>query len=117
MAKTPPPPAPTDAELEVLRVLWQEGPRTVREVYTEVSRAKPVTYTTVLKQMQVMHQKGLLRRSERFRSHVYEPAQPQAHVQKELAHSLLDQAFGGSARGLLQSALAGRRVDADEIDE
>jgi predicted transcriptional regulator len=117
MAKTPQPPAPTDAELEVLRALWEKGPLTVREVHSEVSRAKPVTYTTILKQMQVMHQKGLLARSERFRSHVYEPAQPQAHVQKELAHGLLDQAFGGSARGLLQSALAGRKVDSAEIAE
>jgi len=64
-----------------------------------------------------MHQKGLLSRSERFRSHVYRPRQPQAQVQKRLAQSLLDRAFGGSARGLLQSALAGRRVGVAEIEE
>jgi predicted transcriptional regulator len=67
--------------------------------------------------MQVMHQKGLLDRSERYRSHVYRPRQPQAQVQRRLAQSLLARAFGGSARGLLQSALAGRRVEAAEIEE
>jgi predicted transcriptional regulator len=110
-------PAPTEAELEILRVLWSQGPRTVREVHDEVGRSKAVAYTTILKQMQVMHQKGLLSRSERFRSHVYRPRQAQAQVQKRLAQSLLDRAFGGSARGLLQSALAGRRVGVDEIEE
>jgi BlaI family transcriptional regulator, penicillinase repressor len=110
-------PAPTEAELEILRILWSEGARTVREVHAKVGSSKPVAYTTVLKQMQVMHQKGLLLRSERFRSHVYRPKQPQARVQKRLAQSLLARAFEGSARGLLQSALAGRRVDAAEIEE
>ena len=110
-------PAPTEAELEILRELWDQGPRTVREIHSAISQSKPVAYTTVLKQMQVMHQKGLLARSERFRSHVYRPRQPQAQVQRRLAQSLLTRAFAGSARGLLQSALAGRRVEAAEIDE
>ena len=109
--------SPTEAELEILRVLWERGPATVREVHDAVAQAKPVTYTTVLKQMQVMQQKGLLERSERYRSHVYRPAQPQAQVQKRLAQSLLSRAFGGSAKGLLQSALAGRKVGAAEISE
>src|SRR3954467_4993537 len=117
MTKATPIPAPTEAELEVLRVLWREGSRTVREVHSEVSRSKPVTYTTVLKQMQVMHQKGLLTRSERFRSHVYEPAVERSVTQRQLASTILQQAFDGSARGLLQSALAGRKVDAKELDE
>lgn len=108
---------PTEAELEILRVLWDRGASTVREVYEIVSADKPVGYTTVLKQMQVMRRKGLLRRSERFRSHVYEAAQPRARVQRSLAHGLLRQAFGGSARSLLQSALGGRRVSADELAE
>jgi BlaI family transcriptional regulator, penicillinase repressor len=112
-----PPGPPTEAELEILRALWARGPGTVREIYDAVGKTKPVIYTTVLKQMQVMHQKGLLERSERFRSHVYRPRQPQAQVQKRLAQSLLTRAFGGSAKGLLQSALAGRRVDSAEIAE
>lgn len=110
-------PPPTDAELEILRVLWDRGASTVREVHTVISDRKAVGYTTVLKQMQVMHQKGLLARSDRFRSHVYEPAQSQAQIQRRLASSMLQQVFDGSARQLLQSALAGRKVDAVELDE
>src|SRR5262245_48653372 len=117
MAKIVNQPAPTDAELGVLRVLWERGASTVREVFDAVAAGKDVGYTTVLKQMQVMHQKGLLTRSERFRSHVYEPAVEQSVTQRQIAGSVLESAFGGSARGLLQSALAGRKVDAKELDE
>lgn len=110
-------PTPTDAELDILRILWDRGASTVREVHEVVSRLRDIGYTTVLKQMQVMHQKGLLAREERFKSHLYAPAQPRAATQRALAGQLLEQAFGGSARSLLQSALAGRRVGAEEIDE
>ncbi|MBL8144372.1 MAG: BlaI/MecI/CopY family transcriptional regulator [Acidobacteria bacterium] len=110
-------PPPTDAELDVLRVLWDRGPSTVREVHDVVGAARPIGYTTVLKQMQVMQQKGLLTRSERFRSHVYEAASTRETTQQQLASSVLHQVFAGSARGLLQSALAGRRVTAREIDD
>jgi BlaI family transcriptional regulator, penicillinase repressor len=110
-------PSPTDAELDVLRVLWKRGASTVREVHDEIAGARDVGYTTVLKQMQVMHGKGLLSRSERFRSHVYEARQPRAETQARLARSLLSRAFGGSARELVQSALAGRKVDAEELAE
>jgi BlaI family transcriptional regulator, penicillinase repressor len=110
-------PIPTDAELSVLRVLWDRGASTVREVYDAIASGKDVGYTTVLKQMQVMQRKGLLTRSERFRSHVYETAIERSVTQRQLASSMLQQAFGGSARGLLQSALAGRKVDAQELDE
>jgi predicted transcriptional regulator len=111
-----PSPAPTDAELEILRVLWTRGPSTVREVHEQVSETKPVGYTTVLKQMQVMHGKGLLVRSDRFRSHVYEPSQSRTQIQRQLAGSMLRQVFDGSARQLLQSALAGRKVDQEELE-
>jgi len=110
-------PAPTEAELEVLRVLWERGACTVREIYAGVSATKSVGYTTVLKQMQIMHQKGLLRRSERFRSHVYEPCRPQMQTQRQLTRSLLERAFGGSASALMQSALGGRKVSAEELGE
>jgi predicted transcriptional regulator len=110
-------PSPTDAELDVLRVLWAHGPSTVREVHDVIARSKDVGYTTVLKQMQVMHRKGLLTRSERFRSHLYEPSQPQSRMKRKLAGALLHQVFGGSARALVQSALAGRRIDAGELAE
>lgn len=110
-------PTPTDAELEILQVLWRRGASTVREVHEAIAAAKAVGYTTVLKQMQVMRRKGLLMRSDRFRSHVYEPSQSQARTQRQLAAAILQRVFGGSARGLLQSALAGRRVDARELTE
>lgn len=108
---------PTDAELDILRAIWDRGDSTVREVYEVVSGLRDIGYTTVLKQMQVMHQKGLLTREERFKSHVYAPAQPRSATQRALVGQLLAQAFGGSARSLLQSALAGRRVGTEEIDE
>ncbi len=108
---------PTDAELDILAVLWERGSSTVREVHDIISQSKSVGYTTVLKQMQVMHRKKILTRSERYRSHLYEPAQTQAVTQRQLTSSLLRQVFDGSARGLLQCALAGRKVDAREIEE
>ena len=112
-----PQPLPTDAELEILRVLWHRGASTVREVYDVIQRSRQLGYTTVLKQMQVMYKKGLLSRSERFRTHIYEPGQPQSQTERQLAASLLRQAFDGSAGRLLQSALAGRKVDAKELQE
>jgi len=108
---------PTDAEIEVLRALWERGASTVREVHEIICRSKPIGYTTVLKQMQVMHRKGLLTRSERFRSHVYEPSQPQRRTERQMTGALLDAVFGGSASGLVQSALAGRKVDTEELAE
>src|SRR4029078_2268849 len=90
---------------------------TVLDVFELTGGSREFGYTTVLKQMQVMHQKGLLTRTERFRSHVYEPAVERSVTQRQLASTMLQQAFDGSARGLLQSALAGRKVDAKELDE
>jgi predicted transcriptional regulator len=110
-------PTPTDAELDILSVLWDRGASTVREVHELIRAAKDVGYTTVLKQMQVMHRKGLLARSDRFRSHVYQPVQSQTRMQRQLVGVMLQQAFGGSARQLLQSALAGRSVDPRELAE
>ena len=110
-------PSPTEAELQILRVLWRRGPSSVREVHECIRDLKPVTYTTVLKQMQVMQRKGLLVRTERHRAHVYEPGAPRRQTQGRLARDLLRQVFDGSARGLLQSALAGRRVSPAELAE
>lgn len=108
-------PSPTDAELEILRVLWDRGESTVREVHDVLATTKAVGYTTTLKQMQVMYRKGLLKRSERFRSHVYVPARTRPATERQLVGSLLSAVFDGSARSLLQSALAGRKVDAGEL--
>jgi BlaI family penicillinase repressor len=110
-------PDPTDAELDVLRVLWKLGPSTVKEVFSAMQPTKAVGYTTVLKQLQVMHRKGLVRRSERFRAHIYEPNESRGQTQRRLTRSLLRQAFDGSAHSLFQSALAGRRIGAEELAE
>lgn len=109
-------PLPTEAELEILNILWAIGPGTVREVHTAL-KSKQTGYTTVLKQMQVMAEKGLLSRSERFRSHVYEPSQPKLETQQMLARNLLERAFNGSAKNLVLGALSSQPVSATELKE
>jgi BlaI family penicillinase repressor len=106
---------PTEAELEILNILWAVGPSTVRDVHTLIG--KGVGYTTVLKQMQVMAEKGLLSRSEQFRSHVYEPRVAKEQTQRRLARNLLQRAFDGSARDLVLGALSSKRVSAQELAE
>ena len=110
-------PLPTEAELEVLSVLWGRGASTVREVYEVLSGSKDVGYTTVLKQMQVMFEKRLLERSERFRSHVYSAVAAREEMQKKLAGNLLERAFAGSARDLVLGALGAKKVSAAELRE
>src|ERR1041385_3739392 len=107
------PPLPTDAELDILAVLWRLGPATVREVHEALN--KDSGYTTTLKQMQVMTEKGLLKRSERFRSHVYEASIAKEHTQRQGAGDLLSRAFEGSATSLLQGALSAHPASADEV--
>jgi predicted transcriptional regulator len=109
-------PLPTEAELEILNVLWSAGPSTVREVHNALS-SKQTGYTTVLKQMQVMAEKGLLARSERFRSHVYEARIPKEQTQRQLARNLLQRAFDGSAKNLVLGALSSQKVSARELAE
>jgi predicted transcriptional regulator len=108
-------PLPTDAELDILNILWQLGPATVREVHEALG--KDSGYTTTLKQMQLMTEKGLLTRSERFRSHVYEAAEPKEQTQKQIAGDLLKRAFGGSAKSLLLGALSAQRATDTELGE
>jgi predicted transcriptional regulator len=107
---------PTEAELEILNVLWATGPATVREVHNALS-SKGTGYTTVLKQMQVMAEKGLLSRSERFRSHVYEARAAKHHTQRRLARNLLHRAFDGSANSLVLGALSAQKVSPAELRE
>jgi BlaI family penicillinase repressor len=117
--RTPPAPAtplPTEAELAILNILWTSGPATVREVHDALS-AKQTGYTTVLKQMQVMTEKGLLERSERFRSHVYGAAIPKEQTQRQLAGNLLQRAFDGSAKNLVLGALSAQKVSSKELAE
>ncbi len=83
------PPRPTDAELEILTVLWSRGPSTVRDVHESISRRKPAQYSTVLKSLQIMAEKGLVRRNEKQRAHIYEAAQPREWTQQRLAGDLV----------------------------
>jgi predicted transcriptional regulator len=106
-------PLPTAAELDILAVLWRLGPATVREVHDAL--AKDNGYTTTLKQMQLMVDKGLLKRSERFRSHVYESTVPKEKTQQQVVGDLLKRAFAGSAAGLVMGALSAQPVSPAEL--
>ena len=111
------PPRPTDSELAILRVLWRLGPATVRAVHDELSRAQETGYTTVLKLLQIMTEKGLVKRDESERSHVYEPVCSEQQVQRQLVGHLLDRAFGGSAQKLVLQALAAKKSTPEELAE
>ncbi len=117
MTKRADPPRPTDAELELLTVLWERGPSTVREVHEAVAKRKPSVYTTVLKLLQIMAEKGLVRRDERLRAHVYEADRPREWTQRQLAGDLLQRAFGGSAKSLILGALSARKASPEELAE
>src|SRR4029453_15036351 len=114
MSKTP---RPTDAELAILRVLWQLGPSTVRQVHDVLMRERPTAYTTALKLLQIMTEKGLVRRDETDRSHVYHARLTEDQTQRQLVRDLLDRAFGGSSSKLVIQALATKRASAEELGE
>src|SRR5262245_6384116 len=105
---------PTDAELEILRVLWTRGPSTVREVAEAMGRTG---YTTILKLLQIMTEKRLVRRDEAARTHVYEAAYTEDQTQRHLVTDLLDRVFDGSAAKLVLQALASRKASPEELDE
>src|SRR5580704_11361124 len=106
---------PTDAEFGILTVLWRCGPSTVREVHKAL--AKNTGYTSTLKQMQLMHEKGLLRRSERYRSHLYESAITKEEAQARFAGDLMHRVFEGSVRNLVLGALTSERASDEELGE
>ena len=108
-------PRPTETELSILRVLWQQGPSTVREVHAALGSG--TGYTTVLKLMQILAEKGLVERDEQQRAHVYRARRAQADTQRQLTVDLLDRAFGGSATGLMLQLLQGRQVSPAEVAE
>jgi predicted transcriptional regulator len=118
MSKTP---RPTDAELAILRVLWQLGPSTVRQVHDVLTirsgRERPTAYTTALKLMQIMTEKGLVRRDETDRTHIYHPRLTEEQTQRQLIRDLMDRAFGGSSSKLVLQALASKRASSDELVE
>jgi BlaI family transcriptional regulator, penicillinase repressor len=110
-------PRPTQAELEILRVLWQHGPCSVREVHEALADTRASGYTTVLKVLQIMTAKGLTARDVRARSHVYRAAVAREQTQRQLVSDLLERAFGGSATQLIQHALEARRATREEMAE
>jgi len=110
-------PRPTDAELAILRVLWQLGPSTVRQVHDVLMRERPTAYTTALKLLQIMTEKGLVRRDEADRTHIYHPRLTQEQTQRQLIRDLMDRAFGGSSSKLVLQALASKRASSDELAE
>jgi predicted transcriptional regulator len=110
-------PRPTDAELEILNVLWQRGPSTVREVYEILLENKDIGYTTILKLMQIMSEKGLVSRDETDRRHVYEAERAQDETQRQLLSDLLDRAFNGSATKLVMQALSSKKASREELAE
>ena len=108
-------PIPSNAELEILRILWKRGPLTVREVHDELRKDKDVGYTTVLKIMQVMADKEIVTRDESERSHVYTPAVEEKSIKRRLVSELLDKAFDGSAAQLVMQALSDKRASPEDI--
>jgi predicted transcriptional regulator len=117
MSRHPSAPRPTDAELAILRVLWERGPSTVRHVHETLARDRAAAYTTSLKLLQIMTEKGLVRRDETERTHVYHARLTEEQTQRQLVRDLLDRAFGGSASKLVMQALAARRASPEELTE
>jgi BlaI family transcriptional regulator, penicillinase repressor len=114
---TKPTPIPTDSELEILQVLWQSGPSTVRFVNEELNKSKEVGYTTTLKLMQIMLEKCLVIRNEDSRTHIYAPAISEDAAQKKLLHRFMDATFRGSAMKLVVQALGSGKTSQEELDE
>lgn len=108
-------PLPTDAELAILAVLWKRGPSTVRDVHDALRASQDTGYTTVLKLLQIMTQKGLVKRDEAQRSHVYRAAATADRTQKRLVGNLLDKAFAGSAHDLVMRALSLKPASREEL--
>ena len=116
-AKPSEPPRPTDAELEILAVLWARGPSTVREVHEAITARRAAQYTTVLKMLQIMAEKGLVERDEKQRAHVYRASRPREWTQRQLTGDLIQRAFAGSAKNLILGVLSTRKASRKELAE
>ena len=108
---------PTDAELAILRVLWSQGPSSVRQVHDVITAGRPLGYTTTLKMLQVMTEKGLVVREEQGRQHIYRARHAEADTQRKLVGDLVQRAFGGSAAKLVLQALSTHRTTPAELKE
>lgn len=106
---------PTDGELEILRVLWDRGPSTVREVQEALARTRPTGYTTALKLLQIMLEKNLVTRDDAQRTHVYRAAVEQSNTERHLVGDLVDRVFGGSPAKMVMQALADHRATPEEL--
>lgn len=111
------PPVPTNAELEILGILWEHGPQTVKQVHDAVRVTRDIGYTTILKLMQVMTEKGLVERDESERSHVYAALAPEKKVKRKLVTDLVERAFAGSAANLVQQLLSAKQASSEELEE
>ena len=114
---SPQKPMPTDFELDILSILWELGPATVRQVHTELSKHRETGYTTVLKMMQIMAEKDLVTRDESQRSHIYKAKQKAESTQKQLVKDLVSRAFGGSTEKLVMQALQSKKAKPEELAE
>jgi BlaI family transcriptional regulator, penicillinase repressor len=117
VSKRGPRPRPTDAELAILNVLWKRGQSTVRDVHEALSAHRQIGYTTVLKLLQIMTEKGLVVREEEARAHVYQAAHSRNEAQQSLLGDLIDRAFGGSAQKLVMQALSSQPATPEELAE
>lgn len=108
---------PTESELEILQVLWDKGIASVREVHEELSKTKEAGYTTTLKLMQIMNEKGLVKRDDSIKTHIYQPAVSKEKTQKHLLGKMINTLFGGSATDLVIQALGSHKATADELEE
>jgi BlaI family transcriptional regulator, penicillinase repressor len=108
---------PTESELEILRVLWERDSASVRDVHEELAKSKDVGYTTTLKLMQIMHEKGLVKRDDTFKTHIYQPAVSKEKTQKHLLGKMINTLFGGSPTELVLQALGNHKASAQELDE
>jgi BlaI family transcriptional regulator, penicillinase repressor len=108
---------PTESELEILQIIWVKGLATVRDVHEELAKAKDVGYTTTLKLMQIMHEKGLVKRDESMRTHVYQAAVNKEKTQKHLLTKMIDTLFGGSSTQLVLQALGEQKATPEELEQ
>ena len=108
---------PTESEMEILKIVWEEGDSTVREVHELLSEKKSAGYTTTLKLMQIMHEKGLLNRNDETRSHVYSAAVKKESIQKQVVNKMINGMFKGSTAKLIMHALGNHHASKEEIEE
>ena len=107
---------PTELELTILRALWESGPSSVRQIHAILDASKPTGYTTVLKMLQIMTDKGLVRRDETVRPQIYRPSASQEQMQRRLLRDLIQRAYGGSVKALVMHALGDSKTSPEDVE-